>query len=196
MSSITRFLKCMENYEAACLSAYRHAYCDATQDTLDDRPSPDVGKYYYTEEDNKKRTRDLSAALLKLGYGIIEIDGTTYTERCRSDDAVEVREEALVVFNINDDHNFYENIYRLSKLYNQDCFLYKEKGSNKRYIIGTNNAKFPGNGSKVATRWVHENIINEIRSRIMNNMDSRKDSSVTNCRDELIDVLGLKYHET
>ena len=37
-----------------------------------------------------------------------------------------------------------------------------------------------------------EKIIDEIRARIMNNTVSRKDSSVTNCRDELIDALGLK----
>ena len=190
MSSITHFLKRLENYEAACLSACRSAYCNATERTLDDRPSPSSGKYRYTEYDNKRRTRDLSVALLKLGYRLIKIDGTTYYEMNGSDEAVEATETSLIVFNINDDHDFYANIFRLSELYNQDCFLFKEKGSNRRYIIGTNNADYPGYGNKVATRWVHENIINEIRNRI--SAISWKDYGSTDCREELIDALGLK----
>ena len=187
MSSISDFLKFLENYEAACLSACRSAYCNATEHTLDDRPSPDAGQYYYTEEDNKRRTRDLSAALLKLGYGLIKVDGTTYYEMDGSDGAVEVTETSIVVFNINDDHDFYANIFRLSELYNQDCFLFKEKGSNRRYIIGTNNADYPGYGNKVETRWVHENIIKEIWKRI--SAVSWKDKLSINSREKLIDAL-------
>ena len=187
MSSITDFLKHLENYEAACLSACRSAYCNATERTLDDRPSPDAGQYYYTEEDNKRRTSDLSVALLKLGYRLIEVDGTTYYEMNESDEAVEATETSLVVFNINDDSDFCKNIFHLSELYNQDCFLYKEKDSNRRYIIGTNNADYPGYGNKVETRWVHKNIINEIRKRI--SAVSWKDKPETNCRKELIDAL-------
>ena len=190
MSSISHFLKILENYEAACLSACRNAYCNATEHTLDDRPSPCSVQYRYTEDDNKRRTRDLSAALLKLGYRLIKVDGTTYYEMNGSDEAVEATETSLVVFNINDDHNFYANIFHLSELYNQDCFLYKEKGSNKRYIIGTNNADYPGYGNKVATRWVHENIIKEIRKRI--SAVSWKDMLATNCREKLIDALGFE----
>ena len=125
MSSITHFLKVLENYEAACLSACRNAYCNATERTLDDRPSPCSSQYRYTEDDNKRRTRDLSAALLKLGYGLIKVDGTTYYEMNGSDEAVEATETSLVVFNIDNDYDFCKNIFRLSEMYNQDCFLYK-----------------------------------------------------------------------
>lgn len=121
----------------ACLSAFRNSYCNATEHTLDDRPSPETGTYKYTEDE--------------------------WTA-----DAAEVRETTLVVININDD-DFYKNIFRLSELYNQDCFLYKRKNSSRRYIIGTNLAEYPGCGNKVETKWVHENIIKGfLRTRLEN----------------------------
>ena len=127
MSSDIYNLRFIVNCEMACLSAFRNSYCNATEHTLDDRPSPESGLYRYTEDDNRRRNRDLRDELLRLGYDVTEIEGTSYTENEGTADATEVRETTLVVININDDDDFYGNIFRLSELYNQDCFLYKEK---------------------------------------------------------------------
>lgn len=210
MSSITRVLKHMEKYDTACLTAYRDAYCNATENTLDDRPTSDAGQYRYTEDDNKKRNRDLSAALLKFGYGVTRIDGT-YIENFGTDESVEVGEASLFVVNLNDDKDFYANIFRLSELYNQDCFLYKAKNDSNGYLIGTNMCEFPGYGNKILSGSLHVNIINEFRTRIKSNTfsftqeenpeadNNRRESFAERKkrrREELIDALGLKVYES
>ena len=168
MNSDIYNLRFIVNCEMACLSAFRNSYCNATEHTLDDRPSPESGLYRYTEDNNRRRSRDLRDELLRLGYDVTEIEGTTYTENEGTADATDVRETTLVVININDDDDFYENIFRLSELYNQDCFLYKGKNSSRRYIIGTNLAEYPGYRNKVETKWVHENIIRGFRAKFEN----------------------------
>lgn len=168
MNSDIYNLRFIVNWEMACLSAFRYSYCNATELTLDDRPTSESGPYRYTEDDNWRRSRDLRDELLRLGYDVTEIEGTTYTENEGTTDATEVRETTLVVININDDDDFYGNIFRLSELYNQDCFLYKEKNSSRRYIIGTNLAKYPGYGNKVETKWVHENITRGFHAKLEN----------------------------
>lgn len=168
MSSVIYNLRFIVNWEMACLSAFRNSYCNATEHTLDDRPSLESGPYRYTEDDNRRRSRNLRDELLRLGYDVTEIEGTTYTENEGTVYGVDVRETTLVVININDDDDFYANIFRLSELYNQDCFLYKGKNSSRRYIIGTNLAEYPGYGNKVKTKWVHENIIRGFCAKLEN----------------------------
>ena len=178
MNSDTYNLRFIVNWEMACLSAFRHSYCNATEHTLDDRPSPESGLYRYTEDDNRRRNCNLRDELLRLGYDVTEIEGTTYTENEGTADATEVKETTLVVININDDDDFYANIFQLSELYNQDCFLYKGKNSSRRYIIGTNLAEYPGYGNKVETKWVHENIIRGFCAKLENSCLN----SVNRCR--------------
>ena len=77
MNSDIYNLRFIVNCEMACLSAFRNSYCNATEHTLDDRPSPDSGLYRYTEDDNRRRSRDLRDELLRLENEKPPLYGTT-----------------------------------------------------------------------------------------------------------------------
>ena len=220
MSSITRVLKHMDDFDIACLTANRSSFCNATEHTLDDRPQEiilsDIDKpvsektpYAYTDEENKLRNRNLSAALLQLKYGITRVSGN-YIENFGEDNAVEVGESTFFVVNLHDDPDFFSNIFNLSERYNQDCFLYKAKGQKEAYLIGTNAALFPGYGQKVLAGNLHVNIKNEFITRIKKNSfsfttlknpeaDNKRPDSFAERkkkREELIKALNLTVYES
>lgn len=171
MSSINRLLSFMDKYDIACITASRDRFKNATDKTLDDRPeemrNTDT-EYKYTDDENKERNRQLKAALLNYNYGVTNISGI-YIEDYGTPDAIEVAENTFFVVNLNDDPDFYQNIFALSEFYGQDCFLYKQKFNNNAYNIGTNYAEYPGYGYKDDLGPIHVNIKNEFKSRIKAN---------------------------
>ena len=93
---------------------------------------------------NDANNRDLQETLRSMGYGVIKLQGF-YAEVGRDVS----KENSFLVFDQNDDPNFYENLYNLSKKFNQDCFLYKAAEEDVAYLIGTNEAFIRDNGERV-----------------------------------------------
>ena len=56
-------------------------------------------------------------------------------------------EESILVVNKDDSEGFFNDVFRLSELYNQDCFCYKAKGDDVGYNVGTNASDYPGYGN-------------------------------------------------
>ena len=82
---------------------------------------------------NDANNRELQETLRALGYGVIKLQGF-YAEVGHDVS----KENSFLVFDQNDDPNFYENLYKLSEKFNQDCFLYKAADEDVAYLIGTN----------------------------------------------------------
>ena len=179
--SINRAIQFIHNHDIACLTAFRYEFKYATENTLDDRPEEfknmdkqqgiakaiDKTAYKYTSNEKKMRNRDLKASLLKYGYGVTSIAGN-FIENYNTPNAKEIGESSFLVVNLNNDCNFYDNIFVLSEYYNQDCFLYKPKDSDEAYSIGTNNSKWPGYNNRVPAGKLYINMKSEFLSRIGN----------------------------
>lgn len=107
----------------------------------------------------------LKAKLLYLGYGITDLKGPK-TENC------------YFVINLSEDPNFYDNLFDLSKFFNQDFFLYKPKGTLSAKLIGTNqtaNGKLlrglPGYHQAIEAGLFHpagfDDALSEMRNKII-----------------------------
>lgn len=99
---------------------------------------------------NDANNRDLQEALRAMGYGIIKLQGF-YAEVGQDVS----KENSFLVFDRNNDPNFYENLYNLSKKFEQDCFLYKPADEEIAYLIGTNENFIRDNGERVAAGKLH-----------------------------------------
>ena len=169
-SSINRIVDWLDKYDIACISATRCMYNNATNRTYDDRPDEYKkadAPYRYTNKENRARNSHLKAALLKKGYGVTNIQGS-YIEAYRDKNPIERSEPSMFVVNLNNDPDFFTNIFELSEFYNQDSFLYKKKGTDCAFLVGTNNGEFPGYGETVAQGDRHTNIKSEFFSRLGN----------------------------
>lgn len=180
-SSINRIMNFINAFDIACITAFRGKFQYATKHTFDDRPKElqdedesngitepiDKTPYQYTMQEKKKRNSRLKATLLKMGYGVTSIKGN-YIENYHTEDEFETGEDSFFVVNLNNDANFYQNIFELSEYYNQDCFLYKPKNDENAYNIGTNMSEYPGYNQKDNVGKFHINIDNEFLSRIGN----------------------------
>lgn len=172
-SSLNRVIEHMDNYDIACITAYRNRFVHQTSKTNDDRVKTnknqydEEGIYHYTTKEKVSRNRELKAYLLKLGYGVTNINGN-YIEDYGTINAKELGEKSFFVVNIKNGPNFYKNLFEISEYYNQDCFLYKPKGSDIAYNIGTNNCSYPGYGVKDNIGKLQLNIDNEFLSRVGN----------------------------
>lgn len=183
-SSMKRVMNFIQNYECATLSAWRNQYTDITDNTF--KPShiyhdknvvdgkkvgrgnkhigsPMKNGEYFSTEEKKYYNRELKAALLKLGYGVTNIRGS-YKEFGKN----ESQEESFLIVNLNNDPNFKDKIFKLSEYYNQDSFMYSPKGSEEGYLIGTNNADFPGYGECIPSGKFHKDVQSLFMSRIGN----------------------------
>lgn len=221
-SALNRVLSWMKQYDIACITAFRDEFKNSTPRTLDDRPQElidadkkngientmDKTPYKYFKKEKISRNRELKAMLLSLGYGVTNIRGN-YIENYGTIDAVELGENSFFVVNLNNDSNFKKNIFELSEYYNQDCFLFKPKGSDVAYNIGTNYGEYPGYGNEDNLGTLHINIDNEFLSRVGNasfaftnnespkqdnreyNFQSRKQDRINNLKEALgLDVYG------
>lgn len=146
-SSLNRVTTWIKENDIVTMTAFRHQLADVTNKTF-------MGKYeeghVFSLKENRIRNRDLKAKLLSLGYGVTHIYGS-WIEGLNGNDSIEVNEESFFVVNLNNDDKFYTNIFQLSEYYNQDSFLYKAKNDDNAYLVGTNNAGFPGYCNKVPT---------------------------------------------
>lgn len=179
--SLNRAIQFMKQHDIACLTACRGQFKNATAHTLDDRPEElqqadlenhitDPQKktvYHYSKPENIRRNRNLKASLLKYGYGVTGIAGNCI-ENCHTPSPVEVGEESYFVVNLKDDPSFFDRIFELSEYYNQDGFLYKPKGSEECFNVGTNNGEWPGYGVQAPAGKFHAKVDNEFLSRIGN----------------------------
>ena len=93
---------------------------------------------------NDANNRELQETLRAMGYGVIKLQGF-YAEVGQDVS----KENSFLVFDLNDDPNFYENLYKLSEKFDQDCFLYKAVDEDVAYLIGTNDDFIKDNGERV-----------------------------------------------
>ena len=78
-----------------------------------------------------------------MGYGVIKLQGF-YAEVGHDVS----KENSFLVFDQNDDPNFYDNLRMLSEKFEQDCFLFKAADEEIAYLIGTNNEFISKNGER------------------------------------------------
>ena len=82
--------------------------------------------------------------LATMGYGVIKLQGF-YAETGHDVS----RENSFLVFDKNDDSNFYANLRTLSEKYDQDCFLFKAVDEDVAYLIGTNEDFIKTKGERI-----------------------------------------------
>ena len=165
-SSFNRILYWIRNYEIALITAFRGKKENILHDELTKKDNKEIGDYY-SKTENRARNRELSASLLRMGYGVTKIYGV-YIENFGSPNSRIADEDSFLVVNTNNDSNFYDNMFKLSEYYNQDCFCYKPKGEDVAYNIGTNGSDYPGYMQKDRNgKFVH-GVKNEFMSRLKN----------------------------
>lgn len=82
---------------------------------------------------NDANNRELQETLRSMGYGVIKLQGF-YAEVGHDVS----KENSFLVFDQNDDPDFYDNLHMLSEKFDQDCFLFKAADEEVAYLIGTN----------------------------------------------------------
>ena len=168
----------MRQYDIACITAFRDEFKDSTPRTLDDRPQEltdldttldkvfgnanpaDKTPYRYSRKENELRNRNIKAALLRLGYGVADISGNRIGNRVTID-GFRLAENSLFVVNLGNDSNFAQHLFDLAEYYNQDSFLFKPKGSDEAYLVGTSRANFPGYGNEHNLGVLHVDVAGE-----------------------------------
>lgn len=93
---------------------------------------------------NDANNRELQETLRAMGYGVIKLQGF-YAEVGHDVS----KENSFLVFDQNDDPNFYDNLRMLSEKFDQDCFLYKAADEDVAYLIGTNKDFIKDNGERI-----------------------------------------------
>lgn len=93
---------------------------------------------------NDANNRELQETLRAMGYGVIKLQGF-YAEVGHDVS----KENSFLVFDQNDDPNFYDNLRMLSEKFDQDCFLYKAADEDVAYLIGTNEDFIRDNGERI-----------------------------------------------
>ena len=159
-SGLSRLYTHMMEHDCAILTAFRGDANDMTQCTKN-ALAPEEG------ENNKTRNRDLKATLLVMKIGETKVDGS-YVEDFDTPIAKEVSEASLFCVNLNDDSGFVETIKSLGEKYCQDSVLIIPKGGKGAYLVGTNNAEFPGLGQSMNVGDVKWGSDAEFMTRIRN----------------------------
>lgn len=150
-SSMTRFISKFKLHDAVIITAFRDGVIE--RDKQGNRLKDDDGKYVYskkfTKAENKARNKELFSALFAKGYSITKVKGS-YIENYQEVDEKEMNEESFVVVNQHDKSDFLEVLEKLGRHYDQDSILVIKGGdSPTAYLLGTNDAEFPGLGKKV-----------------------------------------------
>jgi|GEM_PF-2779777 len=186
-SNINRVTKWIEEKEISGITGWRNQIENVVENCGNKWDLENVGVKLTTRQ-KKERNRELKASLFGLKYGVTSIVGT-FWENYNTKKQREVIEESFLVLNLNDDPNFYNNLFKLGVYYNQDSILYKPKDSLEGYQVGTNKSEWPGYGNKISVGNYIPNIESEFMSRINNRgfsftdeKDTRNDS-VPNFKD-------------
>jgi len=135
-SGLSRVWGYVSKYDSGTISAYRNAR--------------DCGKGdKYTRAENKKRNNILWGKLLKLGYSVTGILGTSI-ENFKSNNEIEVKERSFIVIDIDDKGNLEKDLKKLGNEFEQDSITYS-KPNEDYYLIGTNKCgkAYPGFNKKV-----------------------------------------------
>jgi len=183
-SNVNRIRHWVTTKEIAIISGWRDEIKDVVSNTENQWDIENVGTKLTTSE-KKVRNRELKSTLSTLEYGITPIKGN-FWERYGTNNQVEVREDSYFVVNLNDDPNFFKNIFELGVYYNQDAILHSPKGSIEGSLIGTNNCEYFGYGTKRKAGNFMSNVESEFMSRIgsmgfsfVEKEKTRKDSKPT-----------------
>lgn len=134
-SSLSRVYSHIQQHDCAIITAFRNELVNCV---MGDQSSRQLNIFQ-----NKERNKNLKSALLMLGYGITKVKGS-YIENYLQDNQVEVKEDSYFVVNKNNDANFEKMIMSLGKMFCQDSVAIIKKGGENNYLVGTNNADFPG----------------------------------------------------
>ena len=97
-----------------------------------------------TRAANDANNRELQETLRAMGYGVIKLQGF-YAEMGHDVS----KENSFLVFDKNDDPDFYANLRTLSEKYDQDCFLFKAVDEDVAYLIGTNEDFIKTKGERI-----------------------------------------------
>ena len=193
-SSLTRLKQWLDTRDIATISAWRNKLVFAT----DNVPRPTLKRvknktaaggyklvpiqcdgeteHYYTTEEKKQRNAMMKAFLLSKGYGVIAIKGV-YPESNTDENGNATLdlskpgdiEDSFFVINLKYDPGFYDNLFRLSEYYNQDCFLYKSRNSKDAFLVGTNLSDFPGYKKRYNVGNFFDKVISTNMSRLGSN---------------------------
>ena len=139
-SGLSRLATHMENHDCGTITAFRSKEgCAGPEDQS------------YTNQDNKKRNRQLQANLQSLGYGVTAVDGA-YIENFNTPDAKEVKEDVFFVVDLKDRGRLESDLKVLGEQYDQDSILYIPRGGKGSVLIGTNKCEnaYPGYGKKIS----------------------------------------------
>jgi len=147
-SSITRFLRHFQKYDAAIITAFRDGF---------------------TKRENKARNKELFSALYAAGYSITRVDGS-YIENFDTKDAVTVAEESYVVVNYKEKSNFHATIKKLGIKYEQDSVLLIHSGDKpSAELFGTNrDSVWPAYGTGEKTGKLSLSSGNQFFTRLRN----------------------------
>lgn len=104
------------------------------------------------------------AEIMVKGYGVMKIKGI-YPEGMTQ----ETGEESYLVFDNKNKGGLLELLLKLGELYNQDSIYFKPKDSLTGYLLGTNDADFPGYHQKGTESKFMVSTASNYMSRIGNN---------------------------
>lgn len=136
--SLSRVWSYTKDYDIAIISASRKLNINC----YEYKESNDEEGKEFTKKENSERTKQLSSALLYLGYGVVDVLGD-YIENFDSPNAASVTENSMLVINYKKDENFLSKMFKISRYFCQDSVLLKPLGEDA-YLIGTNKSKYPG----------------------------------------------------
>lgn len=150
-----RMMSWLDKHDVAVISARRNRFVNECCHTLDDRPeeymckcaiNPDIAPYVYTKKQNDQRTKDMLSYLLTKDYGICPVDYQYAGGICDCAEPCDDQRQVYVVVNVNDDDDFFTDMERLGRYYNQDAIMCKPCGADQCTLLGTNNCEMPGYG--------------------------------------------------
>ena len=149
-SSLNRVYKHITEHDCCLISGWRYDPEDRSKcvgPSFEGEISVDEG-VTGSKKANRQRNSKMKAYLLEQGYWVTEVVGS-YIEDFKKTTAKEVKEGTLFVVNHIDDSVFFEKMESLGRLFCQDSVMMIPKGGKESYLIGTNNAEWPGLGVKV-----------------------------------------------
>lgn len=152
-SSLTRIRQHIIEHDIATITAFREQDINCLN-KVENREK------IFTKKENLERNNLLRSSLLKLDYGITEIDGINKRDK------IIVKENSFLIVNLNNNSDFIDNIINLGKYFCQDSVLLKKKEEENAYLIGTNNSKDPGLNNKVQLGKFKGGLENDFMSKI------------------------------
>lgn len=163
--SLNRMMLWLNKCDCAFITAFRYKLIDiANPDKTYYGPNDNwVDKKIFTHEENREKNKLLKAELLNLKYGVTTVKGI-YPEGMNN----ELSEESFFVVNRFNDPNFLNNLLSLAEYFNQDSIYYKPKDKTYGYLIGTNDATYPGYHKKGDESKLKPGSASNFMSRIGN----------------------------